>query len=111
VSEVAPIIRRAPMTREAAIEKEMEVRLQNVASSHEQEGAILRLRLREAEIGIAIKEQELANSKAAGDIIQMEANFKRRILEVQLQTEEAKLQRVVILIMHVDILKDNYILK
>ncbi|XP_046400300.1 uncharacterized protein LOC124166696 [Ischnura elegans] len=86
--------KRARFTREAAIEKEMEARLEHMASYNEKEDAIQRIRKREAEIACAIKEQELANAKAAGKIIQMEEEFKRRIQKTQLQTEEAKLKRV-----------------
>ncbi|XP_046400791.1 uncharacterized protein LOC124167057 isoform X1 [Ischnura elegans] len=92
--------KRAQFTREAAIEKEMEARLEHMASYNEKEDAIQRIRKREAEIACAIKEQELANAKAAGKTIQMEEEFKRRILSIQLQTEEAKRKRVVLVMIY-----------
>ncbi|XP_046404418.1 myb/SANT-like DNA-binding domain-containing protein 3 isoform X1 [Ischnura elegans] len=92
--------KRARFTREAAIEKEMEARLEHMASYNEKEDAIQRIRKREAEIACAIKEQELANAKAAGKTIQMEEEFKRRILSIQLQTEEAKRKRVVLVMIY-----------
>ena len=76
----------------------MEARPGHMASYNEKEDAIQRTRKREAEIACAIKEKELANVKAAGNIIQMEEKFKWRILSILLQT--SKLKRVVLVMIH-----------